>query len=249
MGLVSSSGKSTTTTGQTDGNSTTTGQTNGNSTTTGQTNGKSTTRQPDDATSATSSSERKHSIIIGVSVTLVLIGLGIAAFFWMRRRHRLKREKEAIFTPHQFVEVKREPGQALSIIPNIEPSRGIEPSGKAATNAALAAAVASQALTSYPKTSSPSQGSTGPALSFYRSSALTNTNTDSQSSTSRLVTFPYNLEVGYTEQLPEPEYPATAMLSVDRVDEEGEIVFQHRDGGRIIRELPPPYPNGIRPKA
>jgi len=166
----------------------------------------------------------------------------------MRRYHQLKREKEANFTPHQFVEVEREPGQVLSTIPDLEPSRGTGPSGKAATNAALVAAGASQASTSNQTTPSPSQSSTGPALSFYRSSTLTNINTDSQSSTSRLVTFTttpveHNLEAGHTGQLP------TAMLPVDRVDEEGEVVFQHRDGGLIVRELPPPYPNGVRPNA
>jgi len=122
MGLVSSSGNSTT----------------GNSTS---------TRQPnDDANATASASKRKHSIIIGVSVplaSLVLIGLGIAAFFWMRRYRQLKREEAANFTPHQFVEVEREPGRAFSIIPDLEPPRRTGPSGKAT----LVAAGASQAST------------------------------------------------------------------------------------------------------
>jgi hypothetical protein len=184
--------------------------------------------------------------------SLVLIGLGITAFFWIGTRRQLKRAQEANFAPHQFVEVPRIPGQVLPIISELEPPRGTRPSGKAATNATMIAAGASQAPTS---ASFPSQNATGPALSFPRSStrALTNINTDSQSGTSRLAAFPFTplshipkpAEAGYTGRSPESEYPATAMSP--RVDEEGEIVIQHRDGGRIVRELPPPYADGVGP--
>lgn len=212
-------------------------------------------KQADDAANAiASASTRKRSIIIGVSVTLAslaLIGLCIAAFFWIRTRRQLKRAEEAVFTPHQFIEVARAPGQVLSIS-ELEPPRRTWPSGKAATNAALVAAGASQAPTRFPTASPPSQGSVGPVLSFSRSSTLTNTNANSQSRTSRLAALntsigrnPKTSEAGYTVRSPESAYPETAISPLGRVDEEGEIIFQHRDRGRVVRELPPPYGDGI----
>lgn len=203
----------------------------------------------DAAAAAASASKRKHSIIIGVVVTLaslILIGLGIGAFFWMRRRRQLKRAEEASFSPDQFVEVARAPDQVPSIISDLEPPRRIRPSGKAATNAALVAAGASYASTSPQTPSSPSQDSSGP---FSRSSALTNLNTDSQSSISRLAASSTTStrrptktgEAGYTGRSPELEYSETAATPLERVGEEGDVVFQHRDGGSVVRELPPPY--------
>jgi len=169
----------------------------------------------------------------------------------MRRRRQLKQAEEANFAPHQFISAERAPGQVLSINSDPDSSRGSRPSGKAA----LVAASTSQAPTSYQTPSSLSQISTGPALSYSRSTTLTNINTYSQSSTPRLAAVsttptrrnPKTAEADFTGPSPELEHPETSMLPMDRVEEEGEIVFQHRDGGRVVRELPPPYADGIGP--
>ena len=195
-------------------------------------------QQADAARAAASAHNRRRSIIIGVCVTLaclILLGLSVVAFFWLRRRQRLKQEEEATLAPHQFIEVERTPDQLRSVGSDL----GSSPrTGKAA----LAAVGASEA------TSSPS---TAPGLSSPSSSdPITNpspTNADSQSTTSGFATFPATsirrprkaAEAGYIVQS-EPESPAAPSFA-GRVEEEGEIVFQHRDAGGAVRELPPPY--------
>jgi hypothetical protein len=209
----------------------------------------------DAANAAASAHKRRRSIIIGISVTLaflVLFGLSVAIFFWMRRRQRLNREEEASLAPHQFVEVEKTPDQVLSIDSDLNSSPRTGPSGKAA----LAAVGALQA------TSSPSQGSTHPpGLSPSDSDppntspTLTITNADSQSSTSGFASFPTTsirrnrkaAEAGDTTQLPASEHSETALSPVDMAEEEGEILFQHRDAGRAVRELPPPYLDQVGP--
>lgn len=202
-------------------------------------------QQNDAANAAAAAHRRRRSIIIGVCVTLaclILLGLGAAAFFWMRRRQRLKQEEEASLAPHQFVEVPKSPDQVLSVGSDLTSSPRTE-------KVALAAVGTSQAI------SSPSQGSTAPGLSSSNSDAiphtsttLTVTNADSQS-TSGFATFPTAsirrsgkaAEAGYTLQSHEPGSPTSATSAGGRAEEEGEIVFQHRDGGGAVRELPPPY--------
>lgn len=230
-------------------------ETNYPSTSTGSTNvdciglvsssGNSTTikQENDAANAAASARERRRKIIIGVCVTLgclILLGLGAATFYWMRRRQRLKQEEEASLAPHQFVEVPKSPDQVLSVGSDLTSSPRAE-------KAALAAVGASQAI------SSPSQGSTAPGLSSSNSDTVANTsniltvsNADSQS-TSGFATFPTAsirrnpkaAEAGYTLQSHEPGSPASATSAVGRAEEE--VVFQHRDGGGAVRELPPPY--------
>ena len=195
-------------------------------------------QQAADAARATASAhKRRQSIIIGVSVTLgflVLLGISVAAFFWMRRRQRHKQEEEAILSPTQFVEVERTPGQVSS-----DPD-----SSRLSGKAALAAAAAGAAQS----TSSAPQGSTAPGSSPSNSDPIpnsptrTHTNADSQSS-SGFTTFPTTsirrnpkaAEGGYTVQ------SSGSDTAVSPVDEEGDVVFQHRDGGHVVRELPPPY--------
>jgi len=195
----------------------------------------------DAANAAASAHKRRQSIIIGVSVTLgflVLFGISVAIFFWMRRRQRLKQEEEAILSPTQFVEVERTPRQVVSISSDLGSSRGTGLSGKAALAAAAAGAAQSTSQGSTAPGSSPSNSDPIPNSS----PTLTHTNADSQSS-SGFTTFPTTsirrnpkaAEAGYIVQ------SSGSDAAVSPVDEEGDVVFQHRDGGRAVRELPPPY--------
>ena len=209
----------------------------------------------DAANAAAAAHKRRRSIAIGVSVTLaslVLLGLSVAVFLWMRKRQRLNREEEASLTPHQFVGVEKTPDQVLSVGSDLNSFPRLGPSGKAA----LVAVSTSEAP------SSPYQASNPPGLSPSdtdpnpnTSTTLTVTNADSQSSASGFTNFPTTpirrnpkaAEAGDTTRLSGSEHPDSVSSPVDRIEEEGEIVFQHRDAGRAVRELPPPYLDRVGP--
>jgi hypothetical protein len=180
-----------------------------------------------------SAHKRKQSIIIGVCTTLaflVLVGLGVTTFLWIRRRQQRKQQEVAI-SPHPFVELEKTPGQVLSINSNLNPSRIT--SSLAATSAAHSA-------------SSHSQGPIRPILSPSNNhpithSTVTNTNANAQLSATGSTVLPTTSmrgnrtaeEAGHTNE--------TIVSSVDSAEAEGGVAFQHRDGGRIVYELPPPY--------
>lgn len=203
-------------------------------------------QENDAANAAASAHKRRRSIIIGISVTLallVLFGLIVATFFWTRRRERLKEEEEAKLAPHQFVALAKTPDQVLSI--NSDLNSSSRRTGKAGSAADTSQAASSPPQGSTPAGSSPSNSD---PTSNTSNASPTGTNADTQS-TSGFATFPTTsirrnrkaAEAGYTAQSPDSEHLETVPSPVDRAEEEGEIVFQHRDGGRPVRELPPPY--------
>jgi hypothetical protein len=186
---------------------------------------------------AASAHKRKQSIIIGICTTLallVLVGLGVTTFLWIRRRQRRKQQEVAL-SPHPFVELEKTPGQVPFVNSNPNPSRitGLSISALAATSAVHSASIHSQGLTRpilSPSNNHPITHST-----------VTNTNANAQPNTSGSTAIPTTSmrgnrtaeEAGHTNE--------TIVSPVDSAEVEGGVAFQHRDGGRIVYELPPPY--------
>ena len=182
-----------------------------------------------------SAHKRKQSIIIGICTTLaslVLVGLGVITFLWIRRR-QCRKQQEVALSPHPFVELEKTPGQVPFVNSNLNPSRITGLSALAAMSAAHSA-------------SSHSQGLTRPILSPSNNhpithSTVTNTNANTQPSTSGPTAIPTTSmqsnrtaeEAGHTNE--------TIVSPMNSAEVEGRVAFQHRDGGRIVYELPPPY--------
>jgi hypothetical protein len=184
---------------------------------------------------AASAHKRKQSIIIGICTTLallVLVGLGFTTFFWIRRRQRRKQQKVAL-SPHPFVELEKTPGQVPCVNSNINPSRITGLSGLVVTSAAHSA-------------TAHSRGPTRPILSHSNNhpithSTVTNTNANAQLNTSGFIAIPATSMRGNRTVEEAGDTNETIVSPVDSAEAEGGVTFQHRDRGRIVYELPPPY--------
>ena len=96
-----------------------------------------------------SAHKRKQSIIIGICATLaslVLVGLGVTVFLWIRKSQRQKKQEVAL-SPRPFVELEKTPGQVPFVNSNLNPSRITGLSALAAMSAAHSASSHSQGLT------------------------------------------------------------------------------------------------------
>lgn len=196
------------------------------------------------AKAASQSEKRHHAVIIAVVVTfllLFLIGLGIGAFYYLRKHRQQAEAEEAQTLPTQFIGVET---KMLSINNYLEPPSNSSPMSR------KAALVLQEVQNSRSELSSPAESSPTATLVALPYSGGNGVPTARPSSNSGFATFPTSsirrsaklLEAG--EASSSPGAVRRPPVVITRGDSE-EVVIQHEDAGSV-REIPPPYTDQTR---
>jgi len=200
-------------------------------------------QQEEAAKAASQSEERHHAVVIAVVVTfllLFLIGLGVSAFYYLRKRRQQAEAEEAQTLPTQFIGNET---KMLSINNYLESSSNSSPMSR------KAALVLQEAQYSRSELSSPAESSPTATLVALPYSGGNGVPTARPSSNSGFATFPTSsirrsaklLEAGEASSSGAVRRPP---VIITRGDSE-EVVIQHEDAGSV-REIPPPYTDQTR---
>ncbi|KAJ2918920.1 hypothetical protein MD484_g1560, partial [Candolleomyces efflorescens] len=201
--------------------------------------------------------KKRTGIIVGVTVPLVVILLAVIGFgvWWYRRRQeRLAREPAAdSVEPYSYHE------EPLTLPSSFygSSSSGYSPVSKTALETTQRTNVGESGVLSY--TTAPS-GAGSPSIhgSFSHSSAFTSSDTAHTGSgvvrpRPSFNTFPVrpstskSAEAAQAPVILSPDSEYASGSSTRHVNGGGEeIIIQHRDGGGVVRELPPPYADRTR---
>ncbi|KAJ3577010.1 hypothetical protein NP233_g18 [Leucocoprinus birnbaumii] len=220
---------------------------------------------------AAQASKRRTSIIVGVVVSIVLLLLiagAVGTWLYVRKKKRGVRHEEAVLdvTPRQFVE-SGSAGQVLSInnfmdtstITTPSPMKGsfitpeshglpyvVEPFGHDTlsidTSTRLSTSGAGSAVSPSGGANLQSRPSFAnfPATSVRRSKAQEAAQ-EGMSETNHTILSRSSMPSGSSGQ---PVWPArSGSLQGAGMSDAGEpeLIYQHRDAGQVVRELPPPY--------